>query len=926
MNYSQLPGTETKERFKLYKAGKLWLVAGTAFLSMTGAALMGNVQAHADTTSSNVKTTAVTNSVKSATSQSTPTSASSEGHQKLASLVDIPAVQATSADTAKSTTAKSDSASQANSASQSATSASAKSDTASQVSQSVKSDAATSASSVQTSQSAKSDTTSQVSQSAKSDSTSQTSQSATSASAKSDSASQANSASQSTKSDSTSQASQSSQSAKSDVASQSAKSDTASQASQSVKSDSSSQASQSAKSDIASDAASKAAKPADESSASAKASVTNKVVTPNGDTTKVKNTVKNNVPVKNAPKLIAPMMLRAYNTVDVWKLGDKSRPRVDAIDISSYQGGLSQADFKTMARYGVKTIIIKATQGTDYANPYFLEQVKYANAAGMNVDVYHYATFNSKASSTAEANHLASYLTSENINKKVLVFADMEDSSTYTTSIQSLMNNFWNVLNHYGYTNHGIYTGNSYLYRDAVINTVGKNRTWKAQYPFSPQAGNNWNTDDAAWQFSSTVTLPTGYRGYLDASIDYTGFLSQSAGTHTIGNTSSDVDNKTHVTPTNPDKHPDAPSEVIKSQSGTYQFNATTPIRNKDSDSATQVGTYYKGDKVIYNAIITAGKETWLRYTSSNGQHYVRIDSAATLNPVVKSQRGTYQFSQSTDIRTDSDDTAKKVGTYYKGDKVIYNAVITVGNQTWLRYTSSNGQHYVNVTGKSLTPAKPVATPVVHNETGTYEFTETTSIKTSANNSGKTVGTYYKGNTVKYNARVTVGNQTWLRYTSASGQHYVNVSDAPNHNVVTPKFSNASGVYTFTSTTSIKSSADDYASTVGTYYKGNTVSINGKSTVGGQTWLRYTAAGGTQHYVHVPNGASTQTVKSSIPSSGTYKFTTTTNIRTGASTSSRIVGTYYKGDTVRYFGTVQSGGYTWLKYYSSNGIHYVAVV
>ncbi|MGV7643124.1 SH3 domain-containing protein, partial [Mycobacterium kansasii] len=54
-------------------------------------------------------------------------------------------------------------------------------------------------------------------------------------------------------------------------------------------------------------------------------------------------------------------------------------------------------------------------------------------------------------------------------------------------------------------------------------------------------------------------------------------------------------------------------------------------------------------------------------------------------------------------------------------------------------------------------------------ETGTYQFTKTTAIKGSANDSAKTLGNYYKGDTVYYNAKVTKNGETWLRYLSYSG-------------------------------------------------------------------------------------------------------------------------------------------------------------
>ncbi|MFT8557302.1 GH25 family lysozyme, partial [Liquorilactobacillus hordei] len=208
------------------------------------------------------------------------------------------------------------------------------------------------------------------------------------------------------------------------------------------------------------------------------------------------------------------------------------------MDVSSWQSGLTLANFKALKSLGVKTVIVKLTQGTDYTNPYAIQQITYANEAGLNVDLYHYATFGTLAEAQAESNYLLSVLKKDNIAKSVLLFADMESTSTYTVNIQSYLTSFWSILSNAGYTNHGVYTFASYLYRAAVSNTVGTSRTWIAQYPYHPSSSNMLNSTYGAWQLSSTALL-SGYSGYLDVTHDYTGFLENSAGTNTFGSTTS---------------------------------------------------------------------------------------------------------------------------------------------------------------------------------------------------------------------------------------------------------------------------------------------------------------------------------------------------------------------------------------------------
>src|SRR5699024_10858835 len=101
---------------------------------------------------------------------------------------------------------------------------------------------------------------------------------------------------------------------------------------------------------------------------------------------------------------------------------------------------------------------------------------------------------------------------------------------TLSKKIKDGLNAFWKALNEKGYTNHGVYTYEYYGYREEVIATVGKEKTWIAQYPFSPVRGgsyeNKWRNEGyGAWQFSST----SYFKGNpLDASIDFKGLLTKS--------------------------------------------------------------------------------------------------------------------------------------------------------------------------------------------------------------------------------------------------------------------------------------------------------------------------------------------------------------------------------------------------------------
>jgi Glycosyl hydrolases family 25 len=58
-------------------------------------------------------------------------------------------------------------------------------------------------------------------------------------------------------------------------------------------------------------------------------------------------------------------------------------------------------DFKAVAASGVSAVIVKATEGTGYTNPYYAEDMAGARAAGLQVAAYHFASFGDVAAEAA---------------------------------------------------------------------------------------------------------------------------------------------------------------------------------------------------------------------------------------------------------------------------------------------------------------------------------------------------------------------------------------------------------------------------------------------------------------------------------------------------------------------------------------------
>ncbi|MFT9318868.1 GH25 family lysozyme, partial [Liquorilactobacillus sp.] len=223
--------------------------------------------------------------------------------------------------------------------------------------------------------------------------------------------------------------------------------------------------------------------------------------------------------------------LLAKTEPDSIEIGDNLYTQADTVDISSYQYWLTLDDFKKLKSLGIKSVIVKITQGTSYSNSYSSQQISLAEQAGLSVSVYHYATFSDSNSGYAQGQYAAITMKSLGLSNKTLIFADMEDSKTLSPTVQAGLYSFWDALSNAGFVNHAVYTFASYAYLNQVTATVDNARTWIAQYPYTPLRGgsyeNEWGTDGyGGWQFSSTAHLPgRESMGTLDVSHDYNGLL-----------------------------------------------------------------------------------------------------------------------------------------------------------------------------------------------------------------------------------------------------------------------------------------------------------------------------------------------------------------------------------------------------------------
>ncbi|WP_034991569.1 phage tail spike protein [Liquorilactobacillus vini] len=163
------------------------------------------------------------------------------------------------------------------------------------------------------------------------------------------------------------------------------------------------------------------------------------------------------------------------------------------IDLSSNNGSMSVSDFTSLYSAGVRGLIDKLTESTDYTNSLFDTQTANAVSAGIKtIGTYHYY----KGGGASEAQYYLSQLQAKNIDKSLIVACDVEDSSLSTSEseLNTELTAFFKVLTDAGYTNTCLYGSLSWF--DVRFSSNLAKYTWKAAW------GSTKPSSCSAWQYT----------------------------------------------------------------------------------------------------------------------------------------------------------------------------------------------------------------------------------------------------------------------------------------------------------------------------------------------------------------------------------------------------------------------------------------
>ena len=295
--------------------------------------------------------------------------------------------------------------------------------------------------------------------------------------------------------------------------------------------------------------------------------------------------------------------------------------------------------------------------------------------------------------------------------------------------------------------------------------------------------------------------------------------------------------------------------------SGSYTFTARTGIKTQPLVANPDVSYYDAGMSVNYDKVVNNDGYTWLSYLSYSGQRfYVAIAPTSVTKPVEQPVQpstpssGTYTFKERSSIKAEPRVASPELAYYDAGMSVNYDKIVSGDGYTWLSYLSYSGHRfYVAIAPTSVT--KPVEQPVQPStpSSGTYTFKERSSIKAEPSVASPELAYYDAGMSVNYDRLVTADGHTWLSYVSHGGNRRYIAIDGKATAVAQPTSPSlaATGTYTFTKPSSIKTQPSVASPELAYYDKGMSVRYDKVLTADGHTWLSYVTYSGARRYVDI---------------------------------------------------------------------------
>ena len=317
--------------------------------------------------------------------------------------------------------------------------------------------------------------------------------------------------------------------------------------------------------------------------------------------------------------------------------------------------------------------------------------------------------------------------------------------------------------------------------------------------------------------------------------------------------------------------------------SGSYTFTARTGIKAEPRVASPELAYYDAGMSVNYDKIVSGDGYEWLSYLSYNGNR--RYVAVAKLAQQESKPSGTINIENLSNLGFDV-----HITNVSGGDKAIQGVSVPV-------WTAKDGQDDL------------VWHQADRQSDGSYK------VRINVSDHKAEAGEY-----IVHLYYVQDGKMVGIGGTSTT----VPVQNATRHNLP------ASGSYTFTARTGIKTQPLVANPDISYYDSGMSVNYDKVVNNDGYTWLSYLSYSGHRFYVAIAPTSVTkpveQPVQPSTPSSGTYTFKERSSIKAEPSVASPELAYYDAGMSVNYDRLVTADGHTWLSYVSHGGNRrYIAI-
>ena len=317
--------------------------------------------------------------------------------------------------------------------------------------------------------------------------------------------------------------------------------------------------------------------------------------------------------------------------------------------------------------------------------------------------------------------------------------------------------------------------------------------------------------------------------------------------------------------------------------SGTYTFKERSSIKAEPRVASPELAYYDAGMSVNYDKIVSGDGYQWLSYLSYNGnRRYVAVAKFAQQE---SKPSGTINIENLSNLGFDV-----HITNVSGGDKAIQGVSVPV-------WTAQNGQDDL------------VWHQADRQSDGSYK------VRINVSDHKAEAGEY-----IVHLYYVQDGKMVGIGGTSTT----VPVQSATRHNLP------ASGSYTFTARTGIKTQPLVANPDVSYYDAGMSVNYDKVVNNDGYTWLSYLSYSGHRFYVAIAPTSVTkpveQPVQPNTSSSGTYTFKERSSIKAEPSMASPELAYYDAGMSVNYDKLVTADGHTWLSYVSYGGNRrYIAI-